>query len=174
MPVMIQHYPAILSILAGTLLVSLWLFLPTLAMTTDSALTNTTASKRPPRVLCWVGTYPANHASKAAHVKATWGKRCDKLVIFSTESDEELGAVALPNITSSRKDLWNKTRKAFAHVWKHHRDEADWFVKADDDTYMVVDNLRSFLMDYNTETPIHFGHRFVYFGVSIMKSKVWA
>ena len=74
MPVMFQHYPVILSILAGTLLVSLWLFLPTLAMTTDSALTNTTASKRPTRVLCWVGTYPANHASKAAHVKATWGK----------------------------------------------------------------------------------------------------
>ena len=82
-------------------------------------------------------------------------RRCDKLVIFSTESDWELGAVALPNITSSRKDLWNKTRKvnsyfvilssirqAFAYVWQHHRDEADWFVKADDDTYMVVDNLR--------------------------------
>ena len=74
MVVMFQHYPVLLSILAGTLLVSLWLFLPTSTMTTDSTSASTLASTRPPRVLCWVGTYPANHASKAAHVKATWGK----------------------------------------------------------------------------------------------------
>ena len=73
MVVMFQQYPVLLSILAGTLLVSLWLFLPTSTMTTDSSSASTLASRRP-RVLCWVGTYPANHASKAAHVKATWGK----------------------------------------------------------------------------------------------------
>ena len=32
--------------------------------------------------------------------------------------------------------------KAFQYVWEHHRDEADWFMKADDDTFVVMENLK--------------------------------
>ena len=38
-------------------------------------------------------------------------RRCDKLLFMSTEADEDLGAVALPSISSGRASLWNKTRK---------------------------------------------------------------
>ena len=40
------------------------------------------------------------------------------------------------------------------------RDQADWFMKADDDTYVIVENLRSMLESYNSSQPIYFGRKF--------------
>lgn len=126
-----------------------------------------------PRVLCWINTHPPNHAKKAVHVKATWGKRCDTLLFMSTEEDKELGAVAIQNhpvsqtccnITSGRASLWNKTKTAFNYIWENHRDDADWFIKVDDDTYLIMENLKHLLKDYDTQTALFFGHRFKYFG----------
>ena len=37
------------------------------------------------------------------------------------------------------------------------RDDADWFLKADDDTYIVMDNLRAFLSMHDTGDPLQFG-----------------
>jgi hypothetical protein len=41
--------------------------------------------------------------------------------------------VALP-VGEGRDHLWGKTREAYRYVWDKYRDQADWFMKADDDT----------------------------------------
>ncbi|EDV94070.1 GH25080 [Drosophila grimshawi] len=111
------------------------------------------------RILCWIMTSPANHQKKARHVKRTWGKRCNKLIFMSSAKDEELDAVALP-IGEGLDNLWGKTKEAFEYIYEHHMNDADWFLKADDDTYMIVENLRYMLYPYNPNTPVYFGCKF--------------
>jgi glycoprotein-N-acetylgalactosamine 3-beta-galactosyltransferase len=100
------------------------------------AFENTTVARQlynEVRVLCWVMTNPKNHKKKAIHVKKTWGKRCNKILFMSSVEDPELGSVALP-VQEGRNHLWAKTKEAFKYIYQHHIDEADWILKADDDT----------------------------------------
>lgn len=113
----------------------------------------------PPRVLVWVLTQPENHANKAVHVRDTWGKRVDKLLFMSTVDDVLLPSVNL-HVKEGRKELWGKTKAAFKYVYDNHLHDYDWFMKSDDDTFVVVENLRYLLSLYDTRDPIYFGSRF--------------
>ncbi|ESO11535.1 hypothetical protein HELRODRAFT_108821 [Helobdella robusta] len=113
------------------------------------------------KVLCWVMTSPDNHATKAVHILATWGKRCNK-ILFSTESNKDPNGLPLLviNTTSGRDHLTAKTMQTFDYLYRHHLNEFDWFLKADDDTYVVVENLRYFLSSQDPTEAIYFGHHF--------------
>ena len=92
-------------------------------------------------------------------MKATWGRRCNLLLFMSSEADDDLPSVKL-NVGEGRDNLWGKTKLAFRHVYQHHFEDYDWFVKADDDTYMIIENLRYLLKDHNSSHPIYFGRKF--------------
>ncbi|CAJ1085219.1 glycoprotein-N-acetylgalactosamine 3-beta-galactosyltransferase 1-A [Xyrichtys novacula] len=111
------------------------------------------------RVLCWVMTGPYNLESRAQHVKATWSRHCNVVVFMSSVEDPDFPTVGL-GTKEGRDQLYWKTIKAFHYVYEHHVDEADWFLKADDDTFVVVDNLRWILSNHTPEEPIYFGKRF--------------
>ena len=108
------------------------------------------------RILCWVLTYPLNHRNKAVAVKETWGKRCNKLVFISTRPDDNLD-VLLVNVTEDRAYLWGKTKEGLRKVYESYGNDYDWFLKADDDTWIFMENLRYFLYSYSPEMPIYFG-----------------
>ncbi|VDM66519.1 unnamed protein product [Strongylus vulgaris] len=97
------------------------------------------------RVFCWVATHPKNHKTKARAVAETWGPLCNQIVFVSNATDDSLPVIVV-NLTESRNELWRKTREAFKWIYNNVLTDYDWFLKADDDTYMHMDNLRALLV----------------------------
>jgi len=112
------------------------------------------------RILCWVLTDPAN-TFKAEMVKRTWGRRCDKLLFMSSQEDASLPSIGLPIGMESRSKLWLKVKLALRYIYDHHINDFDWFFKADDDTYTIVENLRHFLSPLNASLPLFLGRHFL-------------
>ncbi|EDV30694.1 uncharacterized protein Dana_GF14915 [Drosophila ananassae] len=109
------------------------------------------------RVLCYVSTKPQNHKEGAKAVLRTWGRRCNKLIFFTSKVDPALpGSVALSD-NSHLRESWNNTKNALKYLYHHHLSDADWFLEADDQTFVLVENLRYMLYPFSPEMPIYFG-----------------
>ena len=63
-------------------------------------------------------------------------------------------------IIVGRANLWPKTRATWKYIYENHADDADWFIKTEDDTYLVLENLLNFLSKYDTNEPHYFGRYF--------------
>jgi glycoprotein-N-acetylgalactosamine 3-beta-galactosyltransferase len=105
-----------------------------------------------PRILCVVLTYPKNYKTKAKAVAETWGPRCDKFY-FATganksetpqEIADKMNFIYL-NASNNYNELSGKMFKLFNYVYDNLLDEFDWFLKADDDTYAIIENLKYLL-----------------------------
>ena len=113
------------------------------------------------RVLCWVMTSQENLYTKAVHVRATWTRRCNRVLFASEHKDARFPTIDI-NVKPGKEHLTMKTMKTFDYVYKHHYNDADWFMKADDDTYVFVENLRYFLSYQNASEPVYFGHTYMH------------
>lgn len=111
------------------------------------------------RLLCWVPISPKSHESKSKAIRETWGKRCDELLFMSEIEEPQEGTVIL-NIKEGRGNTWAKTRMAFKYLYDNYLNDYDWFLKADDDTYVIIENLRYMLTTYDPDLSIAFGARF--------------
>ncbi|KAH8421216.1 hypothetical protein KR009_001043 [Drosophila setifemur] len=166
----------LLILLLGSLLIVLYGYWDVMMLTAaatplargipDGAMSNESLAEklhREVRVLCWVLTTPKYHKSRAVHILRTWGKRCNKIYFMTSEPDDELPTVLLQK-PDRYEVLWGKTKEAFTYIYEHLRHEADWFMKADDDTYVFLENLRYMLYPYSPDTPIYFGYNYKMIG----------
>ncbi|XP_047476338.1 glycoprotein-N-acetylgalactosamine 3-beta-galactosyltransferase 1-like isoform X2 [Penaeus chinensis] len=110
------------------------------------------------RILCLVTTMESNHEKKAAHLKNTWGRRCNKLIFMSTKDDPLLGAIDV-DVPQGKKYQWGKAKASLKYVFDHHFHAFDWVFVAQEDTYAIIENLRYMLSVYDPEDPLFFGSR---------------
>ena len=116
------------------------------------------------RILCMVMTIQQGHSWKMRYTKETWGKKCTKLLFMSDIDDPSIPSVKV-DVEPGRDHLTAKTMKSFELAYIKYFKEYDWFLKADDDTYVIVENMRYFLNTQSTDEPVYFGHNFRTSGV---------
>ena len=102
-----------------------------------------------------------------AAVRDTWSKRCDRrFFVFATGKSND----TRPDIMTSDDDiiyvrthenkrrLTNKVLRSFDYLYQHFWNQFDWILKADDDSYILVENLRHLLSHYNPSEPGYLGY----------------
>lgn len=115
------------------------------------------------RLLCWIPTREKYVATRLKAVQTTWARRCDKTLYFMTNPSNKSLDVITMDIPDIRQTLTDKTVYAHTYLYKHYLDDFDWFLKADDDTYVIVENLKFLLSKFNQTTPGYIGSQFKHF-----------
>ena len=81
-------------------------------------------------------------------VGATWARRCNDVMFASSVANSRFPAVAIPE---GPDRTWRALEYAHAHY------TSDWFFKVEDNTFVVVENLRYLLSQYNATQPLLLG-----------------
>lgn len=125
------------------------------------------------RIFCVVLTTKKNLKLKARTVYDSWASKCDNHTFISMIPNQESSAERIEikykkqlnvlkpkNLTfDTYNKLTDKVYTAFTDIYNHHRDY-DYYLKTDDDTFIFVDNLRTFLKDQNPRDPVSYGYDF--------------
>jgi glycoprotein-N-acetylgalactosamine 3-beta-galactosyltransferase len=116
-------------------------------------------------------TSPENYLTLTRAVHQTWASRCDQHFFISEPSQEnmtneqkqfakEISIAPIHDIKFGYDKLIQKMTLAFLFAYKNYFHDFDWFVKADDDTFIIVENLRDFLRKQDASEPVTFGYNY--------------
>jgi glycoprotein-N-acetylgalactosamine 3-beta-galactosyltransferase len=105
-----------------------------------------------PKILCAIFTVKESHRTKMKAVHDTWSKRCDiRLYMTGPKAPDQQDNADMPfvylNITDTLRTLTYKHTGTIVHVYDFYLFDFDWFLYANDDTYIVMENLKLFVKD---------------------------
>ena len=108
-----------------------------------------------PRILCLVLTQ--SHSTRMQAVVDTWGRKCDVLVGSSSEANPSLHTYRIDS-APGYWGIFDKLLHSLKFILSNRTEEwdFDWILKADDDTYVIMENLHAFLTNV---TDPHAGPR---------------
>ena len=105
------------------------------------------------------GYIPVNVIAEKS-IANTWGQRCNHLIYYSSGKPravvEKAEWVLLNESIDERR--WTACREALIHLARHYIDDYQWFLLAEDDTYVIVDNLVYFLAAQDVTYGRYLGH----------------
>ena len=89
--------------------------------------------------------------TRAKYLYETWGKEVDKLVFFVGEDCEvppELGYLPIVKLEGIPDNVYPPLKKTFAvmeYMYNNYLNQFNWFIRADDDTYIRTRQLKELL-----------------------------
>ena len=113
-----------------------------------------------PRILCWIMT-DTHRLDRATHVKETWASHCDLALYMSSDTNAMFPTIGM-NVTSGKNHISTKARNAWTYVYKRHLSDFEYFVKCDEDTFLIIENLKRYMAKRDPEKPEFFGCRLYY------------
>ena len=128
----------------------------------DEQIENQPLKAKKVKLLCWILADPKILHTKVIHQKETWGRRCEKLLVMSSKEDKDFPVIGLPNTQEGRSHIAFKAKAAWKYIYEHYRNDYDFFIKTDPDTYLVVENLLHFLLDKDPSKPHMYGHLYTF------------
>ena len=87
------------------------------------------------RVLCFI-----SRLNQVDLIRETWGKQCNILFLIRYEENELAG-----NLSA-----------VYRYIWTKYKEDIDWFIKTDDESYVLMRNLRRFVSTLNSSAPVWF------------------
>lgn len=121
------------------------------------------------RILCLVTTY-ANHQSKAKSIQETWGSRCNKIIFVSPKSIDFLEVLTIPGAKEGRSNVWHGIRESLKHIYEKYSNKFDYVVKTDDNTYVIMENLRYLLERESPDELKVYGFKYKDEGLTYLSS----
>ncbi|ALC44746.1 CG34451, partial [Drosophila busckii] len=91
----------------------------------------------------------------AKYIKRTWGQHCNVLLFVAGQLDAELEPfVPLENCTD--KSLL--AREGLNYAYEYYKDDADWFLRIDDFSFVAMENLRYMLAKHKPKQALYMGY----------------
>ncbi|CEF65409.1 Glycoprotein-N-acetylgalactosamine 3-beta-galactosyltransferase 1 [Strongyloides ratti] len=126
-----------------------------------------------PKILCVIFSHPTKETSTLNHIIRTWLAHCDKALFITTTGEKfhdkgEGGKkmrIEVIKISSEggRMDILRKTIKSFKIIYSKFfnnttKQEYDWLLKVNDNSFVVIENLKKFLKNKNKNENIYYGY----------------
>ncbi len=128
--------------------------------------------KSTPTIFCLIITKIRNLDTHTQIIYDSWAHKCDdhrfitlipgqnKSEILEENFKEKLKLLKPNGLIIDKYNLLTyKVFRMFIDAYKYYN-KYDWYLKADDDTFIFYDNLKLFLSDKNPKLPITFGRDF--------------
>uniref|UniRef100_A0A0N4ZR30 N-acetylgalactosaminide beta-1,3-galactosyltransferase n=1 Tax=Parastrongyloides trichosuri TaxID=131310 RepID=A0A0N4ZR30_PARTI len=110
------------------------------------------------KIFCIILTSERYHQTRVVNIRNTYLKRCNNYIFASKKENKKQGIIkACDNDTYQA--TFCKFRNALKYAWKIYGDKYDWYYKLDDDSYPIMENVRAFLMNKNSNDYKYYGFK---------------
>ncbi|CAD6193852.1 unnamed protein product [Caenorhabditis auriculariae] len=113
------------------------------------------------KLFCFVETSSKYYDTRVPAVWATWLPRCEHGQFFTPTplSNSKIPhSTVYANLKDTYEDLFNKSILSFFYAFTKISDKFDWYLKADDDTYIIVEHLYEYLETLDPKKPYYLGY----------------